>query len=79
MLCLCAGGGPQRGCEFALYYISILLAMYFFFFSQENRILTMQHIPDFRLFDSALTASSYHTRDVKVINRCLLLVLGRTA
>lgn len=39
----------------------------------------MQHMPDFRLLDSAVTASSYHTRDVKVMNRCLLLVLGRTA
>ena len=31
----------------------------------ENRILTIKCVPDFWLFDSAVMASSYHTRDVR--------------
>lgn len=78
-------GDHKEAVKFHL-IISILLGMSFFSRpTMENRILTIKCVPDFRLFDSALMASSYHTRDVdvhkkvEVINHCLLVVLGMQA
>lgn len=51
----------------------------------ENRILTINCVPDFRLFDSAVMASHYHTshvnvhKRVEVINHSHPLVLGTPA